>query len=124
MAWALVRIHIGGVPFAQEPEDHPDRPAATAQAGHDRMLARCDRRAVDVDHLEAVRARAAAIRSSMRRPINRTRGASNITSNASLTRTTVPSASTIITPSASDSMRAVWRRSTSRTLLLEAACAR
>ena len=51
----------------------------------------------------------------MRRPIRRTRGASNITSNASFTRTTVPSASTIITPSASDSMIVAWRRSTSRT---------
>ncbi len=46
------------------------------------------------------------MRSSIWRPINRTRGASNSTSKASLTRTTVPPASTIITPSANDSMMA------------------
>ena len=38
MAWALVRIHIGRAPVAQEPEDHTDRPAATAQAGPDGIL--------------------------------------------------------------------------------------
>ena len=59
--------------------------------------------------------RAAAISSPMCRPTNRTRGASNITSKASFTRTTVPSASTIITPSARDSMIVACRRSTSRT---------
>src|SRR5579883_3433035 len=48
--------------------------------------------------------RPADSRSASRRPTTRTRGASNMTSKASLTRRTVPVRSTIITPSVSDSM--------------------
>ena len=104
MAWALIRTHIGR-PVACAAARARPRPTAGPGAGSTSTDGPRRRSVspVGVEHLEPS-ARAAAMRSSMRRPRSRTRGASNMTSKASLTRTTVPSASTIITPSASDSM--------------------
>ena len=67
---------------------------------------------VGVDQLQAEGAPPAR-RSPRRRPSSLTRGDSNITSKATLTRTTVPEESTIMTPSVRDSMMVAWRRSTS-----------
>ncbi len=121
MAWTLVRIHIGGVPLRRSPWTTPtDRRPLRRLAPIGSSLPWIVAPSTSIT--STPRARAAAMRSPMRRPRRRTRGASNMTSKASLTRTTEPSASTIITPSASDSMMAVCRRSTSRTCCSRLLC--
>ena len=122
MACELARIHTGSPPRLRSPRTSPTErrpPRRATKVGWSRSVSGRPSRST------RLRPRASPHVSTSARgwPRIRIRGASNMTSNASLTRMTVPAASTIMTPSANDSMMVAWRRSDSRTFCSSRFCA-
>ena len=113
MAWAPDPHPAGAAVAVAVADDRPVDPPAAVAGPPGPGGARRARSAPDSSN-SSTRSGAGVQQVLERPPRIRIRGAKNMTSNASLTRTTVPSASTMTTPSARDSISAFWRRSTAR----------